>query len=165
MYNSLTINVDLNENVSSLMNPSVPDKRDVVKVSVTKNINISTFSIIVTVEENTSGKIFTLSYPDNNITLVSTDQDYITAFDFNFIPDQTYTITVKYHYLNQEYVNSFTYIGDRFPSPYPSWIWRDGNWHAPISLPEDAGDITSGEIYEWDEVELQWIPAGGYTVE
>lgn len=165
MNNSLDIDLALDENKVSLVKPNNPIKMDIVKISVPKNIDLSTFNILVTIEESTSDTIFTLSYPDNNVILFSTDQDYITAFNFNFIPDKTYSITVKHNYLNQEHVNTFTYVGDRFESPYPSWIWRDGNWHAPIPLPDDAGDIMSGELYEWNEEELLWIPAGGYTVE
>ena len=165
MNNSLGIDLDLNNNNVCLIKPNNPTKMDVVKISVTKNIDLSTFNILVTVEESTSDTPFTLYYPANNITLFSTDQDYITAFNFNFTPDQTYNVTVKHNYLNQEYVNIFTYVGDRFESPYPSWIWREGTWNAPIPLPNDAGDIMGGELYEWNEEELRWIPAAGYIVE
>ncbi len=43
--------------------------------------------------------------------------------------------------------------GFRPPQPFPSWIWDNGRWVAPITEPEwDAF---------WDEDSLSWVAADG----
>ena len=41
--------------------------------------------------------------------------------------------------------------GWRSPSPYPSWIWHNNQWNAPIEKPN-----TPGVIFYWDEQSLSW---------
>lgn len=41
--------------------------------------------------------------------------------------------------------------GWRRPSPFPSWVWVDGEWTAPVPMPSD------GSGYEWDEDTLSWV--------
>ena len=42
--------------------------------------------------------------------------------------------------------------GYRPPSPYPSWVWSEDCWVAPISKPND------GDPWMWDEETRDWIP-------
>ena len=35
--------------------------------------------------------------------------------------------------------------------PYPSWTWANDVWNPPTPYPTD------GEIYDWDETELEWV--------
>jgi hypothetical protein len=34
-------------------------------------------------------------------------------------------------------------------SPYPSWVWNENQWVAPIPMPEDG-------LYKWNESEQNW---------
>ena len=50
----------------------------------------------------------------------------------------------------------FTYDADAdafiAPQPYPSWTLDENNdWQPPTPMPTD------GEIYRWDEAELEWV--------
>ena len=47
----------------------------------------------------------------------------------------------------------FTYHGDHFrpPQPFPSWMWIDETWNAPIPYPTD------NQLYDWDETILHWV--------
>ena len=39
----------------------------------------------------------------------------------------------------------------RPPQPYPSWVWDDGAWTAPVPHPDDGND------YVWDEDAGVWV--------
>lgn len=41
--------------------------------------------------------------------------------------------------------------GYRPPSPYPSWVWQDGEWTAPVPRPTEPG------AWMWDEAAQEWI--------
>jgi hypothetical protein len=43
--------------------------------------------------------------------------------------------------------------GFRSPQPFPSWVWEDGGWVAPVPMPE--GD------WVWDEDAGVWVEAEG----
>jgi hypothetical protein len=50
------------------------------------------------------------------------------------------------------------YIGGTFdtgyfypPQPYPSWTRSEGQWVAPVSMPDDGGR------YQWDEDLQEWV--------
>jgi hypothetical protein len=50
------------------------------------------------------------------------------------------------------------YIGGTFdtgyfypPQPYPSWTRNEGQWVAPVSMPDDGGR------YQWDEDLQEWF--------
>lgn len=43
----------------------------------------------------------------------------------------------------------------RYPPTYPSWVWADGDWHAPVPKPtEPAGE---GLMWRWDEDTISWV--------
>ena len=41
--------------------------------------------------------------------------------------------------------------GYRPPSPFPSWVWADGAWTAPVPRPSEPG------AWRWDEDAQEWI--------
>jgi hypothetical protein len=43
----------------------------------------------------------------------------------------------------------------RYSSPYPSWVWRDGDWHSPVPEPTEPAD--EGYYWEWDEDAGEWV--------
>lgn len=49
----------------------------------------------------------------------------------------------------------FEYLEDeqnfRWPSPYPSWIWSNGEWQPPKPMPSTGGP------YRWSEEDLEWV--------
>ena len=60
---------------------------------------------------------------------------------------------------NELLVTNPAYIGGTFdtgyfypPQPYPSWSKDgEGNWTAPVSVPDDGGR------YQWDETNQEWV--------
>jgi hypothetical protein len=46
-----------------------------------------------------------------------------------------------------------TYEGGIFKTrqPYPSWVYRNGNWQPPVDEPND------GKPYAWDEESGSWV--------
>jgi hypothetical protein len=40
----------------------------------------------------------------------------------------------------------------RYPSPFPSWVWEDGAWVAPVPEPEPV----DGFVWVWDEDAGDW---------
>ena len=58
---------------------------------------------------------------------------------------------------NDSFRNKFAGIGDSFeddmfitPQPCPSWTLVDGEWEAPVAMPDDGR-------YWWDEFHLKWV--------
>lgn len=41
--------------------------------------------------------------------------------------------------------------GYRPPLPFPSWVWNDGEWIAPVPMPDTPGD------WVWNESAQEWI--------
>jgi hypothetical protein len=41
--------------------------------------------------------------------------------------------------------------GFRSPQPYPSWVWGENGWEAPVAQPDDEN------FYEWDEESQSWL--------
>jgi hypothetical protein len=50
-------------------------------------------------------------------------------------------------YVGGDYVDGFFYP----PQPYPSWTRSEGQWVAPVSMPDDGGR------YQWDEDLQEWV--------
>lgn len=48
----------------------------------------------------------------------------------------------------------YTLVGDewRYPSPFPSWVWEDGAWVAPVPEPKPV----DGFFWAWDEDAGDW---------
>ena len=58
---------------------------------------------------------------------------------------------------NNKFRNRFAGVGYAFeddmfisPQPYPSWTLVDGEWEAPVAMPDDGR-------YWWDEFHLKWV--------
>jgi hypothetical protein len=49
-------------------------------------------------------------------------------------------------YIGGDYVEGYFYP----PQPYPSWTRSEGQWVAPVSMPDDGGR------YQWNENILNW---------
>jgi hypothetical protein len=50
-------------------------------------------------------------------------------------------------YIGGDYVEGYFYP----PQPYPSWTRSEGQWVAPVSMPDDGGR------YQWDEDLQEWV--------
>lgn len=49
----------------------------------------------------------------------------------------------------------FKYVDGEFQplSPYPSWVWSNGEWHPPVPMPEPL----DSHVLRWDESLLEWV--------
>lgn len=43
------------------------------------------------------------------------------------------------------------------PSPYPSWVWDDGQWRAPVPIPTHPPADPSTPYWDWDEQNQEWV--------
>lgn len=41
--------------------------------------------------------------------------------------------------------------GYRPTQPFPSWVWSETEWTAPVPMPDDGG------VYRWDEEGQSWV--------
>jgi hypothetical protein len=137
----------------------------IVNIGVTKNINLNSFKVKVEINDVIRNTTSIFEYPDSNINLLTTDQDNICSFNYQFIPDITHNIKVEYFYNNEKIEKSFDFVGPRPKKPYNSWIWSNGAWRSPVEYPAFDKHPLETESYEWDEDSLSWVPLGGYTVE
>jgi hypothetical protein len=60
--------------------------------------------------------------------------------------------------LNELLVTGPVWVGGTFdtgyfypPQPYPSWTRSEGQWVAPVSMPDDGGR------YQWNEESQEWV--------
>lgn len=61
---------------------------------------------------------------------------------------------------NEVVVSGVAYVGGDLrdghfyaPQPYPSWVRNNGEWAAPVPMPEGA----TWYSHRWDEETLSWI--------
>jgi hypothetical protein len=162
MKTTLKIDLNLSDNTSNFeITNSIPIG---ISVGVTKNVDLTTFNFTLTVYKN-DAVVYQSVFPESGVTLLKTDLDTLTTISYNFIPNTTYKLHIEYNYNNINTVHEYNYTVPKPPQPYPSWTWQNNAWTAPVPLPDDAGSITSGTMYEWDEQNTAWVPLGGYTVE
>jgi hypothetical protein len=73
----------------------------------------------------------------------------ITASDYEFDTADRIAYTPENRaIIGGDYVDGYFYR----PQPYPSWTRNEGQWVAPVPMPDD------GENYGWDEDAQEWHP-------
>lgn len=149
MINSLILNLDL-LNYRNLISVSNDDIINYIQLSVNKNIDLSSFSFRINIFDNTDRTVFTSSFPYQGVTIISTDQDVLKTFDYRLIPDKLYKIIVEYSFAGRVSISEFAVTAPRPKQPYPSWIWLDGDWVAPVPYPGQ------GPFYTWNESKKKW---------
>jgi hypothetical protein len=161
--NSLKICINL-DNKTEEFSFDESDICQYITLSVTKKIDLSTFIFQLKIYDENDSLVFDNIFP-NGIVLLTTDLDELHCFQFFFEPNKRYKLEIRYSYLGIDKIINFDFLGIKPYCPYKSWIWKENNWQAPVPLPEDAGTITGGRLYEWNEEDKFWIPLGGYDVE
>lgn len=92
----------------------------------------------------------TKAYPPEGVAYVATDQQYMSSDRVDLAPDDEATLAVWMENAGQRSEASTTFVVPRPPQPYPSWIWENGAWTAPVLYPDD------GDYYVWDEDAGDW---------
>lgn len=92
------------------------------------------------------------TFPKGLTQYIETDQPFIESVRIRTKPETNYTIKINSTNNNISSLGEYNFYIDKPPQPYPSWIWENDNWHAPVPYPED-GD------YDWDEENGNWVIA------
>ena len=97
-------------------------------------------------------QIFQAHLPPSSIKYKQTDQDLLATGRCRWLPDQSINV-VAWCKTNSghEVTADASYTSPRPAQPFPSWIWSDGRWIAPVSYPDDAGD------HVWSESDGAWV--------
>lgn len=97
-------------------------------------------------------KTFSVVEPPEGVVYVSTDQETLAAYALaDTVSDEEWTFTVWAENAGTPFTDSFVVTVARPASPFPSWIWDNGAWVAPVPAPQD------GKQYRWDEDAQQWF--------
>lgn len=163
--NNLIIDIDLDNHTISQTDTGIDNLTNCIQFKVTKNKDLTSFNLSVNINSIDGVPSRNIEIPAAGTMLITTDLDVLQFVDHIFIPDKQYVIDVLYSYEGNTYQNTFNFTGTRPPKPFNSWTWDGQTWRAPVELPPNAGDISKGELYTWDEDNLAWVPLGGYTVE
>jgi hypothetical protein len=94
--------------------------------------------------------VLTKFYPVQGVRYVSTDQTYLTNDRVNLASDDEVVLAVWAENDGERYEGQTTFTVPRPEQPYPSWVWEDGQWTAPVPYPDDDG------LYVWDEDGQIW---------
>ena len=88
--------------------------------------------------------------PSENEIFVQASQDFRFHYYLDFSPGAA--VKIDFWVLNsgEKSEFSFEFVVKGPKSPYPSWVWNEGNWKPPIPYPDDGG------LYEWDEDKQDW---------
>jgi hypothetical protein len=103
-------------------------------------------------------KSLTKEYPEEGISYISTDQEYISADMIKAAPDSVIFINVWAENAGERYEGSFDVVVPRPEAPFPSWIWNAeaGGYSPPITKPTEPSPTGNG--YMWDEETTSWVP-------
>jgi hypothetical protein len=91
------------------------------------------------------------AYPPEGVRYVATDQRYMSNDRVDLAADDEATLTVWMENAGERSEASTTFVVLRPEQPYPSWVWDDGSWAAPVPYPSDGGS------YVWDEEAGDWV--------
>ena len=165
MKNFLKINLDLENMTEAVVLPNNETIAQTIHLGVTKNIDLSSFKFEIRIYDNDKTLLFKNTFPTNGFNLIKTDLDILKTFNFFFLPAKKYIIEIEYNYKDNNKNLNFDFVGTKPPKPFKSWVWNKTEWVSPVPFPDNVGDVMSGEMYEWNEEKLVWMPLGGYTVE
>lgn len=126
---------------------------------------MTSFEFKVKIFDTNQEIVLDTKFPPPNVTLLETDLDVLYYLDFMFVPSIQYKLDIEYTYENNKKNIIVDFVGTKPSKPFTSWVWKNTEWIAPVPLPNDAGDVMSGEMYEWDEQNKEWLPLGGYKIE
>jgi hypothetical protein len=106
-------------------------------------------------EEN----IESVSLPPQGVFYKKTDQEFIDRKNITLEEDKSYTLVLWANNGGNNITKMYPLEGTKPPKPFPSWVWSNNKWEAPITQPND------GNFYEWLEQNQQWseVSAGANT--
>lgn len=96
------------------------------------------------------GVVDTKSYPSEGIKILECDTNPITSEYFVFNKNSNYELYFWYTLNSEKFDRNFEITTLLPKQPYPSWIWNDNEWVAPIDKP-------SNHNYQWNENEKKWM--------
>jgi hypothetical protein len=154
----LNINLDLISNTKII---ECPSNRELIGANllVNKNIDLQTFYFEMNVDN------IRFIFPDPGINLLRTSLDVIKTFNFEFIPDKTYSINVEYSYNLEKMQFNYTFVAPRPKQLYSSWQWNGRMWIPPKPFPLELDNKCGINPYQWNEDLQDWELIGGYEVE
>lgn len=90
-------------------------------------------------------------FPPAGVRYVRSDQSYLVVERLTFKPDQTYTLFLWAENYGRRFEKEFEFTTPLPVQPYPSWIWNDEQWSAPVPYPNN------GTRYRWNEESQTWV--------
>lgn len=95
------------------------------------------------------------TYPNEDETVIYTDQEWIKSVGITLTPGTEYSVSVwaKNNGVKNDHEYIFTSPPDEvIESPFPSWTWDEENksWQAPTPKPVDG-------YWAWDEKNASWV--------
>lgn len=97
-------------------------------------------------EEN----IESVSLPSQGVFYKKTDQEFIDRKRITLEEDKLYVLFLWANNGGNNITKTYSIEGTKPPKPFPSWVWSNNKWEAPVSNPSD------GKFYEWLEQSQQW---------
>lgn len=92
----------------------------------------------------------TKSYPPPGVFYLEANADYRHHETLDLEPEDQVEISLWAVNGGIRKTGKISFSAPLPPQPYPSWIWEDGDWVAPVPYPDESQE------YEWDEEGQQW---------
>lgn len=92
-----------------------------------------------------------LSWPPDAVVIRELSTARVFPYRVDAAPDDDVTLLVWASNGGSPVDGEATFVVPRPDQPYPSWVWVDGQWKAPVPYPDDGGD------YMWDEDVQGWV--------
>jgi len=91
------------------------------------------------------------SYPPENVTYLSTDQEFMQRSNLTLENNTEYKILFWVSDKGESHQIEFDFITPDATVRYPSFVWDGEMWRAPIDYPDD------GKMYIWNEMVKNWV--------
>ena len=114
------------------------------------------FGIEVRTEDNLIKKT---AFPGINVSLKSSDQEFLQSLRIKWNPNTEYTFNVWASNQGTIKEKQFKITSPIPVQPFSSWTWNGNEWKAPVDKPND------GEEYEWNNESQEWEIIPRYSVE
>ena len=91
------------------------------------------------------------TYPKSEESYIETSERYILEYNLDLECGFKYKLKVWAKNSDVFAEDFYDLTADLPPQPYPSWMWKNGNWSSPIEHPND------GLVYHWSETDKKWV--------